>query len=301
MKKPFRLNRINRNGVEAFSWVFLSLATILFVFPLFAAIMISFSSRESIQAYGFQLIPSAFSLEAYEILFTSYGESLFRSLLLTISTGLIQPALSIFCCVLMAYPMSRPDLAGKKFWRIYLLTTMLFSAGLVPNYILRTTYLHLKNTVWIFLIPGVGAWTVFLFRTFFMNLDKAMIESAQIDGASKFHILWNIMLPLTKPLIAMNYFNGFLGRWNDIQTNIYYTTDRKLYTFQYLLQEMLRSVDAAKKLVTAGLPVQLEIPDIPVDATRYAMAVISALPVILLFPYIQKYYAKGITMGSTKG
>lgn len=300
MRKP-HYNRIKHNGVEIFSWIFLSIASVAFIFPLVASFMISISSRESIAQNGFQLIPSGFSLEAYRILFTSYGKTLFRSLALTIGTGLIQPALSILCCVLMAYPMSQPDLAGKKFWRVYLLITMLFSAGLVPNYILRVNYLHLKNNILIFMIPGVGAWTVFLFRTFFMNLDKGMIEAAKIDGASKMQILFKIMLPLTKPLIAMNFFSGFLARWNDISTNIYYVTDRKLYTFQYMLQEMLRGVDAAKKLIAAGLTVSIEVPDIPVDATRYALAFISALPVIILFPYIQKYYAKGIVMGSTKG
>jgi len=127
------------------------------------------------------------------------------------------------------------------------------------------------------------------------------VESAKIDGASKMQILLKIMLPLTKPLVAMNFFSGFLARWNDINTPLYYITDRKLYTVQYLLQEMLRSAEEAKKLLEAGMSIGEEYVNIPMDSIKYALAVIGAVPVIILFPYIQKYYAKGIMVGSTKG
>lgn len=296
-----KIRKIKHNKVELFSWIFLSVMTVIFLFPMFMAVMVSVSSRDSILNNGFQLIPEEFSLEAYRLLFTGYGKSLFHSLALTVGTGLLQPLCSVFLCMCMAYPMSQPDFKGKKFWRIFLLITMLFNAGLVPNYILRTQYLHLKNNILIYLIPGIGAWTVFLFRTFFMNLDKAMIESAKIDGASKFQILMRIMIPLTKPLVAMSFFSGFLGRWNDITTPVYYVTKRELFTLQYLLQQMLMSAQNARDLIAAGLPVTGEVPDIPIDSTRFALAVIGAVPVLILFPYIQKYYAKGIMVGSTKG
>lgn len=299
--KEIKHKKLRHNNVERFAWIFLSVATVIFLFPMFMAVMISLSSRESILNNGFQLIPEEFSLEAYKILFTSYGKSLGRSLVLTVGTGILQPLGSIFLTMCMAYPLSQSDFKGKDFWRKYLIVTMLFSGGLVPNYILRVQYLGLKNNIWIYLLPGIGAWNVFLFRTFFINIDKSMVESAKIDGASKLQILLKIMLPLTKPLVAMNFFSSFLGRWNDITTPLYYITKRELYTIQYLLQEMLRSVENAEQLILAGLTVTEEIPDIPVDATRYALAVIGALPVFLLFPYIQKYYAKGITVGSTKG
>lgn len=288
------------NGVEKFAWVFLAIMSIGFLYPMFIAVMVSISSEESIQMYGFRVIPDSFSLEAYRLLLVHYSSSLGRALLLTIGTGLLQPILSIILTMSMAYPLSQPDFKGRDFWRKFLVVTMLFSGGIVPNYILRTKYLHLQNNILIYLIPGVGAWSVFLFRTFFVNIDKSMVESAKIDGASNFQVLWKIMLPLTKPLVAMNFFNGFLGRWNDINTCLYYIRDRKLYTVQYLLQEMLRSADETKALIAAGLPVGETI-QIPVESTRYALAVIGALPVFLLFPFIQKYYAKGIMIGSTKG
>ena len=182
---------------------------------------------------------------------------------------------------------------------------MLFGGGLVPGYILRTRYLGLRDNILIYLIPEVGAWSVFLFRTFFKNIDKSMIESAKIDGASKFHILVKIMLPLTKSLVALQYFNAFLGRWNNINTPLYYITDKRLYTIQYLLQEMLRDADDLRKAIEAGMVSGgmevMDILDMPIESTRYAVAVIGALPVFILFPYIQKYYAKGIMVGSTKG
>lgn len=294
-------SKLHRNNVERFAWIFLSIMSVIFLFPMFMAVMVSISSRESILHNGYQLIPDEFSWEAYKLLVGHYGKSLGRALVLTVGTGLVQPIFSIILTMCMAYPLSQPDFKGRDFWRKYLVITMLFSAGLVPSYILRTQYLGLKDNIWVYLVPGVGAWNVFLFRTFFTNIDKSMVESAKIDGASKFEILWKIMLPLTKPLVAMNFFSGFLGRWNDISTPLYYIRNRKLYTVQYLLQEMLRSQQEAESLIAAGLPPTMDVVDIPVESTRYALAVIGALPVFLLFPYIQKYYAKGITVGSTKG
>ena len=289
------------NNVERFAWIFLSIASIIFLFPMFAAVMVSISSQESIGLNGYQLIPTSFSFDAYELLFKYYGYSMGRAVVLTVGTGLVQPLLSMFLCVCLAYPLSQPDFWGRDFWRKYLVFTMLFSGGLVPTYILKTRYMHLKNTIWIYVLPGVGAWTVFLFRTFFTNIDKSMVESAKIDGASNFRILLSIMLPLTKPLVAMNFFSGFLGRWNDITTPLYYITKPKLYTIQYLLQSMLSSATTMKELIEQGLASDADMPKIPIDATRFALAVIGALPVFILFPYIQKYYAKGIMVGSTKG
>ncbi len=296
-----RFKKIGSNNVERFAWIFLSIMTVIFIFPMFMAIMVSISSSESILNNGFQLFPEEYSLEAYEILFTSYGKSLADAMVLTIGTGVIQPVLSIFLTMCMAYPLSQSDFVGKKFWGKYIVITMLFSGGLVPNYILRAQYLGLKNNVLIYILPVLGAWNVFLFRTFFMSIDNAIVESAKIDGASKLQILWKIMLPLTKPLVAMNFFSGFLGRWNDINTPLYYITKRRLYTVQFLLQEMLRSAEEARELIEAGMSVGDEYLNIPIDSIKFALAVIGAVPVIMLFPYIQKYYAKGIMVGSTKG
>lgn len=294
-------NKLRHDGVERFAYVFLGIMCVVFLFPMFAALMVSLSSEESIRMNGFRLIPDAFSLEAYRLLMVHYGSSIFRALALTIGTGLVQPIISIFLTMCMAYPLSQPDFKGRNFWRIYLVITMLFSGGIVPTYILYTKYLHLQNNIMVFLLPGIGAWGVFLFRTFFVNIDKSMVESAKIDGASKFQILWKIMLPLTKSLVAMHFFSGFLGRWNDINTCLYYIRDRKLYTIQFLLQQMLRSAKDTKELIEAGLMASMNQIDIPVESTRFALAVIGALPVFFLFPFLQKYYAKGITVGSTKG
>lgn len=301
MKKRIMHRSLKQSGVSKFSHVFLAIMSVVFIFPMFLAIMVSITSQDSIRQYGFQVIPSEFSLEAYRMLLNEYGSSLLRSMTLTIGTGIIQPILSIVLTVCMAYPLSQPDFRGRDFWRKYLVITMLFSGGLIPTYILYTKYLHLKNNILIYLLPGVGAWNVFLFRTFFVNIDKAMVESAKIDGASNFQILFKIMLPLTKPLVAMNFFNGFLGRWNDITTPLYYVTEKKLYTVQFLLQQMLMSAETAKSLLLQGFAVDASALTIPIESIRYALAVIGALPVLIIFPYIQKFYAKGIMLGSTKG
>ena len=291
----------NRNGVACFAWVFFIVMTFVFLYPMYMAVILSISSEESIALNGFRFWPSQFSLEAYRILFERNSATLLNSLALTVGTGLVQPALSLLLTMSMAYPLSQPDFRGRDFWRVYVLITMLFSGGMVADYVLKAKYLGLRNNVMIYLLPGLSAWNVFLFRTFFISLDKAMIGSAKIDGAGNFQILFLIMLPLTLPLVVMNYFSGFIGRWNDITTSMYFISDKKLYTIQYLLQQMLASSEKAGELMKLGLGMELETEHIPIESTRYALAVIGALPVFVLFPFIQKYYAKGITVGSTKG
>ena len=301
MKSKMKHHSLKQSGVGKFSYIFLAIMSVVFLFPMFLAIMVSITSQDSIRQFGFQIIPTEFSLEAYRMLLDEYGSSLLRSMTLTVGTGIIQPVLSIILTVCMAYPLSQPDFKGRDFWRKYLVVTMLFSGGLIPTYILYTKYLHLKNNIFIYLLPGISAWNVFLFRTFFVNIDKAMVESAKIDGATNFQILFKIMLPLTKPLVAMNFFNGFLGRWNDIATPLYYVTEKKLYTIQFLLQQMLMSAETAKSLLIQGFAVDASALTIPIESIRYALAVIGALPVLIIFPSIQKFYAKGIMLGSTKG
>ena len=301
MKSKMKHHSLKQSGVGKFSYIFLAIVSVVFLFPMFLAIMVSITSQDSIRQFGFQIIPTEFSLEAYRMLLDEYGSSLLRSMTLTVGTGIIQPILSIILTVCMAYPLSQPDFKGRDFWRKYLVVTMLFSGGLIPTYILYTKYLHLKNNILIYLLPGISAWNVFLFRTFFVNIDKAMVESAKIDGATNSQILFKIMLPLTKPLVAMNFFNGFLGRWNDITTPLYYVTEKKLYTIQFLLQQMLMSAETAKSLLIQGFAVDASALTIPIESIRYALAVIGALPVLIIFPYIQKFYAKGIMLGSTKG
>ena len=291
----------NRNGVACFAWVFFIVMTFVFLYPMYMAVILSISSEERIALNGFRFWPSQFSLEAYRILFERNSATLLNSLALTVGTGLVQPALSLLLTMSMAYPLSQPDFRGRDFWRVYVLITMLFSGGMVADYVLKAKYLGLRNNVMIYLLPGLSAWNVFLFRTFFISLDKAMIESAKIDGAGNFQILFLIMLPLTLPLVVMNYFSGFIGRWNDITTSMYFISDKKLYTIPYLLQQMLANSEKAKELMKLGLGMELETEHIPIESTRYALAVIGALPVFVLFPFIQKYYAKGITVGSTKG
>lgn len=294
-------SKLHTNGVAKFAYIFLGVMCIVYLYPMYMAVIVSVSSEQSIMRNGYQLIPEGFSLEAYELLITSYGMTLLRSVVLTVVTGVIQPVLTVFLSMCMAYPLSQADFKGRNFWRIFLVVTMIFNGGLIPHYILYTRYLHLRDTILIYLLPNLGAWSIFLFRTFFVNLDNYMIEAAKIDGANKMQILLKIMLPLTKPLVVMNLFEGFLTHWNDITKPLYYITDRKLYTIQYLLQRMLKNATEAEELIRAGLIDANKTLDIPVDSTRFALAVIGALPVLLLFPFLQKHYAKGVAVGSTKG
>lgn len=300
--KTKKKKMIHRNNVEKFAWVFLSVLTCVLILPVIYVVILSFTAEESLVKNGYQLIPDKLSVEAYQLLFGSYGKSLGRAVLLTVGSGVVTPILSIFLSMCMAYPLSQPDFKGKGFWNKYLVITMMFGGGLIPTYLLMTKVLMLRNNILIYFVPGVGAWSVILFRTFFKSIDHDLIGSAEIDGATNLKVLLHIMLPLTKPLVAMEFFSAFLGRWNDINTCLYYITDKRLYTVQYLLQQMLKNAELAKEMIRAGMSfTTTATADFPVESTRYALAVIGMVPALILFPYLQKYYAKGVMLGSLKG
>ena len=151
MKNKMKHHSLKQSGVGKFSYIFLAIMSVVFIFPMFLAIMVSITSQDSIRQFGFQIIPTEFSLEAYRMLLDEYGSSLLRSMTLTVGTGIIQPILSIILTVCMAYPLSQPDFKGRDFWRKYLVVTMLFSGGLIPTYIL-----YIKNAVSLELLPVQG-------------------------------------------------------------------------------------------------------------------------------------------------
>lgn len=204
---------------------------------------------------------------------------------------------------LLAYPLSIKNLPGRKGLTFYVFFTMLFNGGLVPTYILYTNYLHIKNTIWAFIIPSLlmSAMNVLLIRTYIStSIPDALFEAASIDGASQLRIFFTIVLPLGKPiLVTMGMFAG-LGYWNDWTNGLYYITDEGLYSIQTLLNAMLTNVQVLSSSAM-GNHGGAQLAQIPTVGVRMAIAVVAMIPILIIFPFLQKYFQKGIALGAVKG
>lgn len=283
--------------------IFFVLFSLSFLIPFILIISASFTQEQALTANGYSLLPSVFSLDAYRYVFRN-PMRLVNSYRVTIFYSLTATLLSMMVMMLMAYPLSRPNYKYKKPVTFYIFFTMLFSGGLVPSYILITKYLHLGNTVWAYIFPYMAnAFHIIVIRTFFQGLPSSLVESAKIDGASELRIFFTIIIPLSKPVIATISLLTLLARWNDWNTALIYIRDSKLYSLQYLLQEILRNAQFMKELAE-GSPVGgalIDTSNIPSETIRFAMCIVAAGPMLVVFPFFQKYFARGLTVGAVKG
>ena len=280
--------------------IFFGFWTVICIVPFLLMVSISISNEADVIDYGYKLLPMHIDFAAYKTLFQNIG-TMAWSAFFTIVVCCARTFISIVITVFMAYALSKRDFKWRGIINKLLIFTMLFNGGLIPTYILNTQYLHLNNTVWIYLIPSVTAWTVILFRTFFKQISPSLIESAKIDGATDGIILTKIVLPLTKSMVMVQAFQGIVAGWNDWQTSLYYITEPKLYTIQYQMQIYLNNATEIQRLILENPNFKGSIETIPVETLRYAMAVMATMPVLLIFPKMQKYFSKGIAVGSVKG
>lgn len=281
--------------------IFLIILSLTYILPLVLMISISFSSEGAIKEFGYTIIPKVFSLDAYKMCFAN-PQQLLQSYKVTIAFSLLGTFLATLVQSLMAYPLSRKCFKFRGIITKYIFVTMLFSGGLVPSYILNTKYLHFGNTFWIYILPGLtSAWNVIVFRTFFQGLPDGLVEAAKIDGAKEIMIFFKIILPLSTPVIASLGFMTLVGKWNDWNTTLLYIRDSKLYSLQYLLQRILREAEYVKNLQLSGESTMLSDKDLPTETMRYAMAMLAAGPMLVVFPFFQKYFAKGMVVGAVKG
>lgn len=278
--------------------IFLSVLSILIALPFVILLSISFSDEERILREGYSILPRGFDLSAYKFVFEN-PLSVLRAYAVTAGFSLITMVLSVLLMAMLAYPLSRSSFKGKKGISFYIYFTMLFSGGLVPTYILITQYLHLDNTIWVYILPAlISPWYVFMMRTFFQELPNEISESALMDGAGHYTIFFKIILPLSKPVLATVALFMFLAKWNDWYTAMLYINKEGLISLQYMLQ---RIMDNIKLLQEMPVGMTINIADIPSETIRMAMAVVVAGPALLVFPFFQKYFVKGLTVGSVKG
>ena len=285
-------------GQIALHIIFL-IMVLMYIVPFLMVISVSFSDEMSLIVDGYRLWPAKFSTKAYEMIFSDPTQ-IINSYRTTIIFTAVATFLAILIMGVMAYPLSRSNYKHRKFVTVLVLFTMLFNAGMVPNYLLIVKYLKLNNTIWVYILPGlVGAYNLIVIRTNYRSLPKELIESAKIDGASEIRICFQIVMPLCKPVLASIGFLFMVNKWNDWMNSMLYITKPQLYSLQYMLQRILNEAAYLKQMAEAGTLMGGEV--FPTESFRYAMALVAAGPVLCIFPFFQKYFAKGMTIGSVKG
>ena len=275
--------------------------TIIIILPFLLLFMSSITDENTLVANGYSYFPAKFSLSAYSYILQSGGKILKAygvSILVTAVGTLINVALS----AMMAYPLSVRNLPGRKAMNFFVFFTMLFNGGIVPSYLLWSS-LGIKDTIYAQLLPNflVSAWNVMMIRTYFTtSIPEALYEAAEIDGATQFQIFRKIVIPLGKPiLVTMGTFAG-LTYWNDWTNGLYYITRNKdVYNVQNLLNTMVSNIQYLASSSNSNATSAAAA--IPSTAIQMSIAFVAILPIMLIFPFFQKYYTKGLTLGGVKG
>jgi multiple sugar transport system permease protein/putative aldouronate transport system permease protein len=267
------------------------------IFPFAVVIGSSFETEANFTRYGFPVIPKDFTLYAYKVVL---GDSqIWRSYAVTIFTTVAGTLFSMFLTVTLAYPLSLKKLRFRNHITFFVYFTMLFGGGLIPTYLLISRTLNMKDNIFVLILPvAFGAWNMFLMRNFFAGIPKEFSESAYMDGAHDLLILWKIILPVSVPGIATISLFYALGYWNQWFNAMLYIDNQKLVPLQYLLMQMIRNVEAIREMArSTGVPLG----DIPANSLRMATTIIAIGPVVLFYPFIQKYFTTGLTVGAIKG
>ena len=282
--------------------ILMMLAALAAIIPLILLVSSSFTENNALIKYGYRFFPTVFSTEAYSYVFST-GNSVLRAYFVSFLLTAVGTVVSLIITTMLAYPLARQGMPFRGVMTFLVFFTMLFNGGLVPTYIMYTRYLHIKNTLWALLIPSllISAFYVIMMRTYFTtNVPEAVIEAARIDGAGEWRILFTIVLPMSLPMIATMALLIGLGYWNDWKNGLYYLTDSRLYSIQNMLNQMLKDVQFLKSGADASAAADLT-QDMPSVGIKMAIAVIGALPIMIIYPFFQKYFVKGITIGAVKG
>lgn len=270
---------------------------LLFVLPFLLVVSSSFTDEMYLNTHGAVLFPVKFSLEGYKWLF-EMSDTFVHSILVTIWYAIMSVGLSIIINTLFAFPMTKANLAGRKFIATYILIPMLFSGGLIPTYLIIEKF-GLLNTLWSAIIPGAfNTMTIFLLRNYFMAIPPSLTESATLDGAKNIDVLLKIYLPMSKPVYATLLLQGFVGAWNMWMPCLLYIDSEhaNLYTMQYVIRNIL--ADANDLAGQLGLGVST---GIPTQSLKNATMVISILPILAIYPFLHKYLINGTIVGAVKG
>ena len=290
-----------KGGQIALNIIFI-LLVIVAVAPFLLLVSSSLTEEATLVREGYNFFPPKFSLESYIYLFQS-GPKILKGYGITILITLVGTTMSVLFTILFAYPLSRKELPFRYAVSFFVFFTMLFNGGLVPSYMMWTQTFHVKNTLWALIFPGLlmNGFYIIMMRSFFTSsIPDALVEAARIDGAGEYKILFKIVMPLSKPMLATIALMVGLGYWNDWTNGLYYISNEKLYSIQQLLMKIMNNIQAMRSSSNAAL-IGTGAIDLPGTSIRMAMAVIGILPIMLIYPFVQKYLVKGVVVGAVKG
>lgn len=275
----------------------LLLFAFLCLLPFILIVSSSLTEESAIVREGYRLWPKEFSLDAYRLIFENPLRIL-RAYGMTILVTVCGTAAGTFLNVMTGYVLQRKDFEWRNIFSFYFFFTTLFSGGLVPWYIMIVRNLHMKNTVWVLILPTlVSVWYMILVKGFMAGLPFEITESAKIDGAGDFRIFLKIIIPLSKPIIATIGLFTALTYWNDWYMCMLYVDKKELMTLQYMLYQLMGSIKAMRELASQT---SISASAMPIESTKMALTVVTTGPIILLYPFVQKYFVKGLTVGSVK-
>ena len=292
-------------GEAGFHYVALVIMILMMVFcvvPLILMLTVSLSSEASL-VRGYRFIPDQWSLDAYFFMWAKRA-TILRAYGLTIVVTVIGTIISLIMTSMFAYPLSRKDFKPRNVVAFILFFTMLFNGGMVASYMVWTRLFHIKDSILAYLLPGslMGGMNVLLVRNYFnANIPYSIIEAARLDGAHDWTIYSKIMVPLSKPIMITIGLFSALGYWNNWTAGIYYINNPKLYTIQVYLKKLMDSIQFLKTTDLSNEAVLLASRSLPTESARMAVAIIALIPILLIYPFIQKELIKGMVVGGVKG
>ena len=285
------------NRVATIILTFLVIVTLL---PIVLLVIASFTKEQVLIQNGYTFFPKALSLDAYYYM-VKQGAVIVRSYGVSFLVTVLGTVMSVVVTTTMAYPMARKSFRYKNVLSFFVFFTMLFNGGIVPSYIMWSRFFHIKNTLWALIIPNymVTAFNVILVKNFYQNnVPDALVEAAQIDGASELKTFYSIMFPLSRPVVAtISLFTG-LCYWNDWTNGLYYVDNEKLFSIQLLLMKIMNNIQALKANTALMGTGTVELPG---TSVRMAMAFVGILPILIVYPFVQKYLVEGVVIGAVKG
>lgn len=299
MKKQYR---DDGTSFRLGSTIILSVLAFLILLPVLLVVISSVTDENALISAGYTYFPSKLSLDSYYYMIKQ-SEMILRAYGVTITVTCVGTIISVLITTMLAYPMSRPNFRYRNALAFFVFFTMLFNGGIVASYIMWSRVFQIKDTIWALIVPNylVTAFNVFLVRNYYItSVPISIIESAQIDGASELTIFFKIMMPLAIPSVAtISLFTGLIY-WNDWINGLYYLTDAKLYGIQNLLIRIMNNIQFLKVSSNVALLGTMNV-DLPGTSVRMAMAVIGILPIVIIYPFVQKHFIKGVVLGAVKG
>jgi len=278
-------------------YLILIIFSIYCIIPFITVISSSLTTESAILRDGYSLLPQSLSFDAYKLIFKD--DTIYRAYGVTIFVTVVGTFLAMLVTCALAYPLSIRTLKYKNHINFYVYFTMLFHGGLVASYLLISKYLGMKDSIWVLIIPAlVSPWNMFLLRNFFKSVDESLAESAKMDGANDIYIFFKIVLPISLPALATVGLFYSMGFWNKWFEAMLYISNENLFPLQYLVMRIMNNAEFANQLSS-----QVSLPNyvVPTLTTRLATTVVTIGPIIFLYPFLQKYFVKGLMVGAVKG